>query len=289
MASKFSDDDIREMYEFYSKNPVTLVDLQEKYGLYQDIISKRFRALGLKIILRKGRNKETTLAVGDTLGEMKVVSILGRVKSGDLRVKIRCSCGYEFQASQGDLRKRKNNVCRNHEFRVVDGKKKCSSCSQTKLVEYFYEEPRATAGISAICIECTKEDVREYQLRYPEKVKARRVRRVTKKRGLITLLPNTYWKILLEVCGSACLRCGETEGLTHDHVIPIMHDEYDLDFDSLSNAQVLCFKCNASKGNRSREDFRSDSMRAELVLREMMFWEGQENNDSDRDHFYYYG
>jgi 5-methylcytosine-specific restriction endonuclease McrA len=54
------------------------------------------------------------------------------------------------------------------------------------------------------------------------------------------------WAGLLAKFGSKCLRCGATERLEMDHVVPVAKGGTH----SLDNLQVLCRTCNASKGAR---------------------------------------
>lgn len=60
------------------------------------------------------------------------------------------------------------------------------------------------------------------------------------------------WKRILEFYGNKCLKCGSTEKITLDHVIPLTlggwHDP--------SNIQPLCLSCNSGKQNRSCADYR---------------------------------
>lgn len=49
-----------------------------------------------------------------------------------------------------------------------------------------------------------------------------------------------------------CFKCGETENLTVDHVIPLSLGGTN----TADNIQPLCSKCNSSKNNRSEEDYR---------------------------------
>lgn len=50
----------------------------------------------------------------------------------------------------------------------------------------------------------------------------------------------------------ACLKCGSTENLEIDHVVPLSLGGSN----EQSNWQVLCKSCNCSKGNRNTEDYR---------------------------------
>lgn len=53
-----------------------------------------------------------------------------------------------------------------------------------------------------------------------------------------------------------CLRCGASSRLTVDHVIPLSRGGTN---DS-ANLQTLCRKCNASKGNRTCDDYRAEGV-----------------------------
>lgn len=46
--------------------------------------------------------------------------------------------------------------------------------------------------------------------------------------------------------GGTCARCGATEKLTIDHIIPMIRGGSD----DLSNLQILCKRCNSSKRDR---------------------------------------
>lgn len=59
------------------------------------------------------------------------------------------------------------------------------------------------------------------------------------------------WETFLEITGHKCLKCGATENLVKDHIIPI----YQGGSDSLRNLQSLCSQCNSGKGPE-RSDYR---------------------------------
>lgn len=46
--------------------------------------------------------------------------------------------------------------------------------------------------------------------------------------------------------GAACAKCGSTEKLTVDHIVPMIRGGSD----DLSNLQILCKRCNSSKRDR---------------------------------------
>jgi uncharacterized protein YdaU (DUF1376 family) len=55
------------------------------------------------------------------------------------------------------------------------------------------------------------------------------------------------WQALLWVCGSVCGKCGETEDIVKDHILPI----YQNGSDGIENIQPMCRSCNAAKGPES--------------------------------------
>jgi 5-methylcytosine-specific restriction endonuclease McrA len=67
--------------------------------------------------------------------------------------------------------------------------------------------------------------------------------------GILTV---TEWVLLLAKYGGHCLKCGKTENLQIDHVIPLEHGG----LNSIENVQPLCEWCNKSKGT-THIDFRS--------------------------------
>ena len=52
------------------------------------------------------------------------------------------------------------------------------------------------------------------------------------------------WNMLLAEYGGKCLRCGCTEDITIDHIIPLSKNGAN----TIDNLQPLCRKCNSSKG-----------------------------------------
>lgn len=60
------------------------------------------------------------------------------------------------------------------------------------------------------------------------------------------------WDIIISIYGNKCLKCGSTERITVDHVIPLdlggIHDPV--------NIQPLCHSCNSGKQARNCDDYR---------------------------------
>lgn len=86
-----------------------------------------------------------------------------------------------------------------------------------------------------------------------------------------------YWRalktLLLERAGYRCEYCGvllEFEGSTVDHVDPHGDDE-------VSNYRVSCRSCNASKGQKSLEDFRiyEQTLMVKVAMPELGFTTAQ--------------
>lgn len=71
---------------------------------------------------------------------------------------------------------------------------------------------------------------------------------------------NKQRKVVISVCGNACLICHSTSGITIDHVRPVSKGGTG----DYSNLQVLCNSCNLSKMSNDR-DYRTDGMISQLV------------------------
>ena len=52
------------------------------------------------------------------------------------------------------------------------------------------------------------------------------------------------WGSLVKEFNGRCVRCGSTDGVTKDHIVPI----YRGGSDAIENIQPLCVRCNSSKG-----------------------------------------
>jgi 5-methylcytosine-specific restriction endonuclease McrA len=77
----------------------------------------------------------------------------------------------------------------------------------------------------------------------PERARVHaRNRRALKKENGGTYTP-AEWRALLDWFGNVCLRCGATEALSTDHVVPITKGGAD----TIENLQPLCMACNNRK------------------------------------------
>lgn len=92
---------------------------------------------------------------------------------------------------------------------------------------------------------------KEWRLKNKDKRVISNQKRRAKKISNGGSLSNNEWKEILEVYGNKCLRCGSTERITIDHVIPISLGGRN----DKNNVQPLCYTCNCKKNNRI-EDYR---------------------------------
>lgn len=90
-----------------------------------------------------------------------------------------------------------------------------------------------------------------YRKAHPEKYSFYGRRRVVKKHRNGGKHTFKEWQDLLDFYGRKCLRCGSTENITQDHVIPLHLGGSD----DIDNIQPLCRSCN-SKKNARRIDYR---------------------------------
>ena len=85
----------------------------------------------------------------------------------------------------------------------------------------------------------------EYRKKHPD-LEYKRVRennRRSLKKGNGGRITKQDWLDILERDGHKCLKCGGTDNLTLDHIVPLSRGGRN----DKSNAQVLCVKCNSEK------------------------------------------
>lgn len=98
----------------------------------------------------------------------------------------------------------------------------------------------------------------EYRKSYrqrPEVIEARRVENHNRRNKLVGTLPVDCMVQLIDLYGEACMNpvCQAPESpLTIDHVRPVSRGGTN----TMDNVQILCAKCNESKGNRNEADYR---------------------------------
>ncbi len=115
-------------------------------------------------------------------------------------------------------------------FTLVDGWWTNSRCDEEiNAAAVKREKARASAMIGV-------------QSREQKNAELRRLRmKDAKERGSHT---QDEWVALVSLCGEACIRCGSTEKIQKDHIMPI----YQGGDDSIDNLQPLCRTCNSAKG-----------------------------------------
>jgi 5-methylcytosine-specific restriction endonuclease McrA len=92
---------------------------------------------------------------------------------------------------------------------------------------------------------------REWAKRNREKAQARVRQYRARKANCVSTLTAAEWKFIREAYGSKCLKCGATEKITLDHVIPIVMGGSN----TADNVQPLCKSCNSKKHDKI-EDYR---------------------------------
>lgn len=85
----------------------------------------------------------------------------------------------------------------------------------------------------------------------PEKVRAQAGRRRGLKRGAEGSFTATDFVVLLARYNHTCPRCGATEDLTADHIVPLKHGGNNWPW----NITVLCGSCNSMKRDRWISEF----------------------------------
>lgn len=137
-------------------------------------------------------------------------------------------------------------------------RKYCARCGKDKDLGEFPGAPLRFAdaiGYGAVCTSCIAGDHRRTASTNGE------IRRVRERYA-----PGSHtdeeWQSLLERFGQRCLRCGSTDDLTKDHVVPLSKGGAH----SIDNLQPLCRSCNSWKHTRGI-DFRDHSIeKTSLIL-----------------------
>lgn len=147
----------------------------------------------------------------------------------------------------------------------------CKKCGEEKPLEDFHKDKTLKNGRKKKCKVCVigettewnrantdKRTAAQYRWREknPEVFKALSVRTSSERRARMLGTKTGYltpdFVTTLMKFYKKCLKCGSTENLQVDHVIPLAlggtHE--------LKNFQILCGSCNATKGARNSEDYR---------------------------------
>jgi 5-methylcytosine-specific restriction endonuclease McrA len=123
---------------------------------------------------------------------------------------------------------------------------------QKKNREHIRDDPRYKASRSRSRIrsynknpEGEMQRTREWARRNPAQAAA-----ISHKRRVIARNAGSFtqaeWDNVVDLYGKQCLRCGATERLTIDHVIPLSKGGANI----ADNLQPLCHSCNSSKGSK---------------------------------------
>lgn len=147
--------------------------------------------------------------------------------------------------------------------------RKCKTCGEDKPLEDYPLGKRYKEGRKPHCLPCfnkrnkesrdpakEKARVKRWQEDNPEAYLALKRRRRSERRAKIKgasfgILPKGYFRILKDIFGEQCLRCGSKENLELDHIIPLALNGWHC----INNFQLLCKSCNNWKSDRIM-DFR---------------------------------
>lgn len=152
---------------------------------------------------------------------------------------------------------------------------KCKECAIARAKEHYQNNREDAIARQKAWSEANREKTREYSRRFYEKhsdrvkeqnrayslawakkypEKARML--VAKRRARLLAAGHENivgWLELLQFYSGVCAKCGGSENLQLDHIVPISlggrHATY--------NFQILCRTCNSSKGNRNSTDYRN--------------------------------
>lgn len=113
--------------------------------------------------------------------------------------------------------------------------KRCTRCSESKPASEFYETVVGSGKLKSWCKKCCgNASRRTYARRF----------------GVYsTTYTDEEWIGLRDFYDNRCLRCGSTEALVPDHVIPPSRGGTN----DISNIQPLCLPCNSSKGDNTTD------------------------------------
>jgi 5-methylcytosine-specific restriction endonuclease McrA len=155
--------------------------------------------------------------------------------------------------------------------------KECTSCMVEKPAtrDHFHAQKNGRFGLTSKCKDCKNRQIKEWTELNPEKSRAQKLRWKSKnyekylslKRDdqrrrryhkSLETVDHAVWAMMLSV---GCLRCGSSEDITQDHVVPLSKGGRN----HISNIQPLCRPCNSSKSS-SVVDYRPDGFFANEIV-----------------------
>lgn len=165
--------------------------------------------------------------------------------------------------------------------RRSDGKKKCTRCGDIIDRSLFRKDRRNLDGVSSYCKRCgavlsgnyyrgnrdrvldrcatyrkkNREKLairgKRYRQENPDKMREHHRNRRARKRDGFGNVSAKEWQNILDRFNSKCAKCGDSEDVTMDHVVPLAKGGKH----SADNIQPLCRACNLQKFTKT-EDYR---------------------------------
>jgi 5-methylcytosine-specific restriction endonuclease McrA len=129
----------------------------------------------------------------------------------------------------------------------ADGARQCNICRRDRSLESWWRHRDQRLAEQAVWREANREvhneRSRRWQHENPEK--SNMISRLKKQRRRAAgVLTEADWALVLEIYGTACLKCGSDAPPTIDHIDPVIDGGANL----ITNVQPLCGPCNSSKG-----------------------------------------
>lgn len=159
-----------------------------------------------------------------------------------------CGCGGKTKIARNTDRRRGHvegqpiwYICGHHTAKTpvknfLGNVKRCSGCKQELPVEKFCRDTSTRSGLNPYCRTCRRAIANN-----------RRVR-IWPKSGQVSA---AEWHSILDRFGGKCAKCGSSENIHMDHVVPLAKGGKH----SVDNVQPLCQTCNLRKFTKV-EDYR---------------------------------
>lgn len=193
--------------------------------------------------------------------------------SGDGLAKICIACSLKQQKFHMEVNRNKTKYT-DEDFNIT-----CSLCKQSKSKSNYYKNNTTTNGYSYRCKSCydkthyiyyrkwyvkNLEIILERHRKFKETFRGKEIGRLANYRRRMRLKEGNSEKYnqkdILQEFDYKCFKCGSTELLTYDHIIPISLNGDD----TKHNISILCRSCNCSKGPKHPTKFYSEDKLTEL-------------------------